>query len=400
MIFPGGLDAQSFLDAHWQKRQLRMPGGAPPDLPELSADELGWLATLEDVESRLVFTDDDESASGYRVLHGPFASEELEALPQCNWTLLVQDVDKHLPAFREWFRLCAFVPDWRLDDLMISFAAPGGGVGPHVDNYDVFLVQGTGTREWRTAEPGHVEPAKRRSALALLQAFDDPDPYCATRGDVLYLPPGVPHWGIARDACTTYSIGFRAPTRADLLVALRGICGREIPKASAADRRRFYADPDLRCDEAVAGLISPLAIARARALLGDDVRCADTDIVRALGAVTTSTKEWLTPEPSTRQEAAGLAAEILGGTPASVHGMARIARCRIDAATWLFANGRGREISEAQADFVARLCRDGAVTLQPADLEPARRSDLPDVLAWLVELGAIEPGGLTSGPQA
>ena len=120
-------------------------------MPVLEPDELAWLATLPDVESRLVFTEGTRANARYRVEHGPFEEQRLSELPQSNWTLLVQDVEKHLPDFRQWFECVTFVPDWRIDDLMISFAAPGGSVGPHQDNYDVFLCQGMGRREWRLA---------------------------------------------------------------------------------------------------------------------------------------------------------------------------------------------------------------------------------------------------------
>jgi len=367
-----------------------------PDLPQLTADELGWLATQDDVEARLIFTASDRGRTRYRVRHGPFDPEELEALPACDWTLLVQDVDKHLPDFRAWFGLCEFVPDWRLDDLMISVAAPGGSVGPHLDNYDVFLVQGTGTREWRCAAPGTVGPARDSRALALLHPFDDPDPFRASAGDVLYLPPGIPHWGIARDHCTTYSIGFRAPTRAELLAVLR----RQRAACGAGPRKRdqtiFYSDPDLRVDEALPGHIAPRAIERCRELLGAGVTCSNADIARALGVLATATKAWLAPETMDDEPASRLAATVLAGAEGRVHGMARLAWVCIDRGIRFFVNGRSRQFAGIHGDLATALCRHrrlDSTVLRPGTAGPG---DLLPFLTWLARCGAIEPAGADS----
>ena len=149
-----------------------MPGAMRSEsiapLPSLAPEELAWLATLDDVESRLVFTEQREGSTCYRVEHGPFEESMLSNLPQKDWTLLVQDVEKHLPDFRQWLTLVQFVPEWRIDDLMISFAAPGGSVGPHKDNYDVFLCQASGQREWRLASSGDTVPPANSEHLALL----------------------------------------------------------------------------------------------------------------------------------------------------------------------------------------------------------------------------------------
>jgi len=391
MRLAASLDADAFLERYWQKRPLRLPGGCPQGMPELDADELGWLATLDDVESRLVFTESTRRGTSYRVRHGPFASRDLERLPAENWTLLIQDVDKHLPEFRAWFGLCDFIPDWRIDDLMISFAAPGGGVGPHTDNYDVFLVQGSGVRVWHCADRDSVRPAESQGQLALLAPFEDPEPYAASAGDVLYLPPGVPHWGTASEACTTYSIGFRAPTVAELGTALGRITRKRSSRAAPSDPERFYADPDLRAAETRPGMISVPAAQRAARLLSRDPDRDLLDVGRALGIVVTSTKEWLTPETSDANTAALLSAAVIEGSPARVHGMARIAYCCIEGAHRVFANGRERAVSSGQADYVAELCR--RRELPGPGPDTMEGEELADLLTWLASAGAIEPVG-------
>ncbi|MEQ9563242.1 MAG: cupin domain-containing protein, partial [Woeseiaceae bacterium] len=206
MRFPDGLDDAAFLRLHWQKKPLFMPSGFGALDLDLEPDELAWLATQPDVESRLVFTERHANTVSYKVRHGPFEDTELSDLPDRDWTLLVQDVDKHLPDFRDFFRHCEFIPDWRIDDLMVSFAAPGGSVGPHRDNYDVFLVQGIGCREWRIAIDSPVSMDNTSSELSLLLPFAGDRVLPARSSDVLYLPPGIPHWGIAQDRCMTWSI--------------------------------------------------------------------------------------------------------------------------------------------------------------------------------------------------
>jgi 50S ribosomal protein L16 3-hydroxylase len=224
--------------------------------PDLDPDELAWLATQPDVESRLVFTDRHNEQVRYHVRHGPFDDGELMDLPDRDWTLLVQDVDKHLPDFREFFRRCEFIPDWRVDDLMVSFAAPGGSVGPHKDNYDVFLVQGIGCREWRVAVEEDVVADERNVELSLLHAFIGDGKYVSSKTDVLYLPPGVPHWGIAKDRCMTYSIGMRAPELAEFIIAANRLYpGRLAGNAAKTKPRVFYEDTDLDVAESGPGPI-------------------------------------------------------------------------------------------------------------------------------------------------
>ncbi|MDX1406091.1 MAG: cupin domain-containing protein, partial [Woeseiaceae bacterium] len=249
-----------------------MPKAIEFSHPELDADELAWLATQHDVESRIVFTHVDGTSTSYEVEDGPFDEHFLGQLPATNWTLIVQDVEKHLPDFRALFAAVDFIPDWRIDDLMISYAAPGGGVGPHLDTYDVFLYQCAGQREWRLGSAGECEPDPSNNQLSLLLPFADEHPYLAHPGDVLYLPPAVPHWGLARDFCMTWSIGMRAPNLAELKAGAERLLEQEnvdIGSLSPGDADVFYADPDLAVDEAEPGMIAHAAVQRAGRLLGN-----------------------------------------------------------------------------------------------------------------------------------
>ena len=230
----GGMTATQFLRRHWHKKPL-LVRRAIPDLAEpLSRDALFSLAMRDDVESRLVV----RQRGRWSLAHGPFRRSDLRALPARNWTLLVQSVNLHVPAGDELLRRFDFIPYARLDDLMVSFAAPGGGVGPHFDSYDVFLLQGTGRRRWRISRQRSLalEPGL---PLKILARFRPQRSWVLGPGDMLYLPPQVAHDGVAVDACTTYSIGFRSPSAQELAVAFLDWLRDRV----AFDGR--YADPDL-----------------------------------------------------------------------------------------------------------------------------------------------------------
>jgi 50S ribosomal protein L16 3-hydroxylase len=369
---PDGLDAASFLARHWQKAPLFMPGARSPLRPSMTRNELAWLATLDDVESRIVFTERDADRVRYRAESGPFDADFLASLPKSDWTLLVHDVEKHLPALRVLFDLVPFIPDWRIDDLMVSFAAPGGGVGPHRDNYDVFLCQGIGVREWRISLDAIDGDTEASSDLALLQEFDGMR-FELREGDVLYLPPGVPHWGTARRACMTYSIGMRAPQLADIAETL----------PDDEDDQRFYADPDLSLEEIRPGHISRQAVERGLRLLGRGDEDFDR-VAQALGRCVTTSKDWLTPEALAEADVEGALRALRDGSRLEIHGMARIA--------WfpgrVYVNGHSRELGPAANSLIEEVCRSRALTGSLPDDETTT-----GLLEWMLEAGAFDIDG-------
>lgn len=360
-----------------------MPRAAPDTGPSLDPDELAWLATLDDVESRLIFTVREGGSTRYRVEHGPFEAEYLSSLPRQDWTLLVHDVEKHLPDCRAFFGAVAFIPDWRIDDLMISFAAPGGGAGPHRDNYDVFLCQGAGIREWRLGNKDDCIDDESSGELSLLRPFADDRPQVASEGDVLYLPPGIPHWGIARRACMTSSIGMRAPSVAELKVAAARLYG--IDDAATDNAEVFYEDPDLSIEEAAPGLISGAAIERAGKLLDGGSKLDERRAACAFGSVVTEPKAWLVPERPSGDEADGLIAALGGNSVLTVHGMARIAWVRAGGTALIFANGQAREVPQRGLELISGLCqyRKGSCADLCADGDT-------DLLRWLLEAGVFD----------
>jgi len=366
---PGNLSAEQFLERHWQKEPLFMPAALPRIRPAITRNELAWLATLDDVESRVVFTQRDDGAVRYRAESGPFDPSYLERLPPRDWTLLVHDVEKHVPALRRLFDHVPFIPDWRIDDLMVSFAAPGGGVGPHRDHYDVFLCQGIGRREWHVTTTEVAADPTASDDLALIEAFAG-NTHAAREGDVLYLPPGVAHWGTATRACLTYSIGMRAPQLSDLLSSL--------PDEARPDS--FYRDPDLQTDEARPGYLSPQAHARSlRVVEGNAAQHAD--IATALGRFATRTKTWITPEGVSDVEASGFVDALVRGGRLSLHGMASIAWDDVN----VYVNGAFRQRTPQDAGWLQSICAtrelDGALIVDAA----AR-----DCVEWMLKMGAFD----------
>jgi 50S ribosomal protein L16 3-hydroxylase len=207
----GGLSPSQFMRQHWQRRSLLVRGALPGFKNLLNRAELMQLAAREDVQSRLVIRE----GAHYALEHGPFTRAQLRALPASGWTLLVQGLNLHLPAADQLLARFRFIPEARLDDVMVSLAMPGTGVGPHVDSYDVFLVQGEGRRRWRTSTQRDLT-LKPHTALRILKRFTPDSNQVLEAGDMLYLPPRVAHDGVALEPSMTYSIGFRAPQAAEL----------------------------------------------------------------------------------------------------------------------------------------------------------------------------------------
>ena len=304
-----------FLRDYWQKRPLLIRGAFPRFQPPLSPDDLAGLACMDSVLARIVTRtaglqssfrgrrraqpatepgmhlavssktkmdpglrrDDVKSKSTpvsrndsrWEVRTGPFKEDVFARLPEKDWTLLVQDVDKwdvDTAALLDHF---AFIPSWRMDDVMVSYATDGGGVGAHVDQYDVFLVQGLGRRRWTIdTRPNPSSEFRDGVELKLLREFHPTHEWILEPGDVLYLPPGVPHDGVAVGECMTFSIGMRAPAASELLLDFAERLAEALPES------RRYADPDL-APAAAPGEIDEAALLRARRALGPTADALD-----------------------------------------------------------------------------------------------------------------------------
>lgn len=258
----GGLTAAEFLRDVWQQKPLLIRGAFPDFQCPLDPDELAGLACEESVEARLV---EEHGADGpWQVRHGPFDEATFARLPERDWTLLVQAVDHYVPEVAELLEAFDFLPRWRLDDIMISYAPPGGSVGPHVDQYDVFLLQGSGQRRWQLG--GQVDddaPILDGIDLRILERFEvaPSDDWVLEPGDMLYLPPAWAHHGVSQsDDCLTLSVGFRAPSADEAITSFADYLGEQLP----ASRR--YADAGMAPPEDPAEL-DDAAVARMRRLI-------------------------------------------------------------------------------------------------------------------------------------
>ena len=205
------LTQAQFLRRHWQKKPLLARASLPQFAPLVSRRDLLEMAQSPDTEARLIIRDGRQ----WRVTCGPFRKRDFTRLPARNWTLLVQCVNHVLPAAQDLLDRFAFIPYARLDDLMVSYAPPGGGVGPHFDSYDVFLLQGEGRRQWRISRQRDLTLVEN-APLKILRNFRPTREWNLSPGDMLYLPPNCAHDGIALEECITYSVGFRAPSAQEL----------------------------------------------------------------------------------------------------------------------------------------------------------------------------------------
>lgn len=234
----GGLSPQLFMKRHWQKKPLLVRQAMPGFKPVLDRAELFELASRDEVQSRMVIQEPDQ-VPAWRFKHGPFERRAFPALKRPGWTVLVQGVDLHHDAVHELMNKFRFVPDARLDDLMISYASDGGGVGPHFDSYDVFLLQAQGRRRWRIGRQKDLS-LQPDVPLKVLANFVPEQEFVLEPGDLLYLPPRYAHDGIAEGECMTYSIGFRIPNRAELA---REVLQRLADDAEHMVGSALYRDP-------------------------------------------------------------------------------------------------------------------------------------------------------------
>jgi 50S ribosomal protein L16 3-hydroxylase len=288
--YPNGLDHQGFLRKHWQRRPLLLPNALPGYHCPLSPDELAGLACEPEVESRLVLERGERGP--WELRQGPFTDADFSALPSSHWTLLVQDVDKWLPQLAPMLEHFRFLPDWRVDDLMVSYAADCGSVGPHFDEYDVFLYQARGRRRWQI----HTRPVDEADCipgldLRILPDFVPEQEWVLEPGDMLYLPPRVAHWGMALgDDCMTCSIGFRAPSWRELVTTWGDfLLAEQVP-----DRR--YRDPPLQ-PQAASAEIMPAVIDSLRRRLKELLEPGPDALERWFGGFVTEPKDELQISP-------------------------------------------------------------------------------------------------------
>jgi 50S ribosomal protein L16 3-hydroxylase len=346
---PLGMTAVRFLHDYWQKRPLLIRGAFPDFELPLTPDDLGGLACEDMALARLIQY--ERSRDEWTVHTGPLEESLFATLPDRDWTLLVQDVDKwdaDVAALLAHFR---FLPAWRIDDIMVSYAEDGGGVGAHLDHYDVFLLQGLGKRRWSIDARDDPPVAFRDDVpLKLLRTFSPSHAFTLAPGDMLYLPPGIPHDGVAEGPCMTFSIGMRAPSRGELLLDFVEHLAERMPESER------YADPDL---ERVArtGEIDAAALARVATTLGPAARLADpATLADWFGRFITRYRsaQWVASPPDAADAGAALDRALEQGHPLARHPFTRMAWIANAEGASLYVAGEAFTCSRALAEALYR----------------------------------------------
>ena len=372
---PLGMSPAQFLHDYWQKRPLLIRNAFPDFQPPVQPDDLGGLACEDGALSRLIVH--DEARERWSVKTGPLDEADFARTPSTNWTLLVQDVDKwdaDVARLLEHFR---FLPSWRVDDVMVSYAEPGGGVGAHVDQYDVFLLQGLGQRHWAiSTDPAAPKDFRPDIELKQLAQFEPTHEWLLEPGDMLYLPPGVPHDGVAFGGpCMTFSIGMRAPSQAELTGDLADYLAERL------DETQRYTDPDLAPARAP-GEIDAAALARLRETL-PFAAALDEDTLRDwFGRFITRYRNAQTPAAPARPFTVdALRKRLEGGASLLRHPWSRLAWSRARRGAVLFANGQAWP---AGVELAQRLCAQRELVFD----------DVPDDSALVLLLGLVNDGHL------
>lgn len=383
----GGLSPDTFLRDYWQRRPLLVRQAFPAISPILSADELAGLALESEVPSRLIM---QATANSWDLRYGPFTSSDFSSLPPTHWTLLVTDLEKFVPKLHELIEPFRFLPDWRIDDLMISYAAPHGSVGPHTDDYDVFLLQLEGSRRWqidsRPVSPDNWLPD---IALRIMACFEPESEWILEPGDMLYLPPGMAHYGVALDKCMTASIGFRAPSQKDLVGAFLD------DVVSGLDPDRRFGDPG-RTIASNPGEIDAASRRNIIALIREAIDLHDDTLARWFGRYITEPRVELTslypePQPWHVDDVKSFMARAGGLTRNTA---ARLAFFSQGETLLLYADGEEYPLGMKFRPLVDILCRHfdypGVLLQRLTDSDP----DMLELIAQLLKRGILETASL------
>ncbi|MBK5000207.1 cupin domain-containing protein [Pseudomonas sp. S31] len=349
----GGISAREFMRDYWQKKPLLVRQAFPDFISPIDPDELAGLALEEEVESRLVL---EHGEHPWELRRGPFTEDTFAELPEQDWTLLVQAVDQFVPEVAELLEHFRFLPSWRIDDVMISFAAPGGSVGPHFDNYDVFLLQGHGKRNWKIGQMCNSDsPLLEHADLRILAEFEQSGEWTLEPGDMLYLPPRLAHYGVAEDDCLTYSVGFRAPSAAEVLTHFTDFLGQFLP-----DEER-YSDADAQ-PVSDPHQIQHDALDRLKALLAEHMG-DERLLLTWFGQFMTEPRypEQVTGEELSEEE---LIDSLEQGAILIRNPSARMAWSEVDDNLLLFASGQSRLLPGHLRDLLKLICAADALHIE------------------------------------
>lgn len=375
----GKLPIARFLREYWQKEPLVVRGAFPGLTDPLSPDELAGLACEPQVDSRLVI--ERGGRKPWQVTRGPQKASALERLPRSHWTLLVESMDRHSDEIAALASAFSFLPRWRMDDVMVSLAPVGGTVDAHIDSYDVFLIQGQGRRCWEV-DRRSVPDYRPGLDLRILKRFEAQDSWVLDKGDMLYVPPGVGHRGVTvegdAEIALTYSVGFRAPSSADLLSTLlaRAI-SRENPHLFSDAGRKAVPD---------AGQLTMADLAALKRFIVDDLDPKSSD-AWALAAGEAVTAGGAGQTPPSRLNPTLVAKRLVAGARLRPVPAARLAWAQLkQGRAALFVNGESRVLARDGAFAASFLCGNGE---RSAGRRLATRSDLMALTLGLLRAGVV-----------
>lgn len=346
---PLGMPVADFLRNYWQKRPLLIRSAFANFSLPLQPEDLAGLACEESALSRLVRH--NRQANTWDLRHGPLDEDDFAALPERDWTLLVEDVDKWDADVVVLLDTFNFMPSWRIDDIMVSYAVAGGSVGAHIDQYDVFLLQGLGRRHWAVdVDQVATREFRTDTAMKLLSRFSPSHEWTLQPGDMLYLPPGIPHEGVAEDACMTFSIGMRAPAVSEMLVDCAEYRAERLPESLR------YTDADLAPADTDPGLIDPLTLDRLANTLGPMANDMSRD---ALGLwfgsfISRYRSAQIPAAPEQQLSLSQIEQSLQNGAMLLRHPWTRLAWFPRGQSAILFASG---ESMPCPADLARELCR-------------------------------------------
>jgi 50S ribosomal protein L16 3-hydroxylase len=374
----GGMSKETFLKEYWHKKPLLIRNAIPNFEAPLSSDDVAGLSLEEAVESRIII--EKGGKHPWEMRTGPFSENTFTKLPKEKWTLLIQGADHWIPELKEILNQFRFIPNWRLDDLMISYAVNGGNVGPHYDNYDVFLLQAEGQRHWHTGQVCDEDtPCIPDTQLRLIENFEQAEDWVLNPGDMLYLPPQMAHHGIAIGECMTYSIGFKAPSKSEVLL---NYVERHIERYTQEDR---YKDPDLALQPS--GLIADQSIDKIQDILKE--LASDRDAIATwLGEYASEPKydniEALDPEVDEQE----LNSLIDQGAILLCNEASRFCYTSTTQGTTLFVDGLSYPLVADLTSFARQLC-DSLILPNPIESDWLSKPLEVKLIIKLINQGAL-----------
>ncbi len=361
-----------FYSVYWQRKPIVIRAAIANFVSPLSSDDLAGLACMDGVESRIVV--EKGCAIPWEVCHGPFEEKVFASLPESHWSLLVQAVDHWDDDVAALRRLFPTIPNWRIDDVMVSYATDGGSVGPHYDHYDVFLLQGQGQRRWLLGGPvGPDAKLEVNMELRLLRDFEIEEEFVLQPGDALYLPPGYAHWGIADGECLTYSIGFRAPSNSEIIDGFAADVAERL-----AEHNRYRDPADLEGARAHPGEITDAVVQRLHDIVSQHL--TQRALAQWFGGYVTERKY---PSEVVDFDEAGANRELDRGAACVPCRDSRFAFIDCDGVLDLYADGRRYACPDHAQGFVTGLC-DG-LPIAPSDLVEFR-----EIVLALLRNGSLD----------